>query len=460
VTLLKKWVADLINFGGNVLDWLQLVLLERFGQQFKFRLNHEILEFYILAGEGKIQFDTLFSGFFVIGSCIPCSNWKAENESFNSILSRPLPTPGMCYINSPLIEHNNEGYVIHYDILGLVYWMLSRQEEVGRTTDLDNHGRFPATSSHSFKYGYLDRPIVDEWLDILGQVILRQWPQLKLKLHKPKTLVSCDIDNPYLPHTKSLKSTTRIVLGDLLKRKSIKLAISNFRQYINILMSFYDTDPYLNAIDWIMDVNEEAGNKVAFYFITQHLSNYDGCYSMDDPVIRNLLQRIYNRGHEIGLHPSYTTYKDSDLTKQEATKLHQVLQQEDIEQYELGGRQHYLRWETPTTALNWENAGMTYDSTLSYADHPGFRCGTCFEYPMFDPIQRKALTLRQRPLVLMECSVIDDRYLGLGYSEDALTLMKKYKETCYKVGGSFTLLWHNSHFRSKYDKSFYKALIN
>lgn len=38
-----------------------------------------------------------------------------------------------------------------------------------------------------------------------------------------------------------------------------------------------------------------------------------------------------------------------------------------IQQAEWGGRMHYLRWKTPTTLYGWEQAGMTYDSTLSYA---------------------------------------------------------------------------------------------
>ena len=59
--------------------------------------------------------------------------------------------------------------------LGLTYWILARVEEIGRT-DLDNRGRIPATASHAFKHGYLDRPVVDEWLHLLGRVIQRQWP--------------------------------------------------------------------------------------------------------------------------------------------------------------------------------------------------------------------------------------------------------------------------------------------
>ena len=64
---------------------------------------------------------------------------------------------------SPPIEPRADRHVVHYDIIGLTYWMLARVEEIGRT-DLDNHQRFPATSSHAYKYGYIDRPVVDEWL--------------------------------------------------------------------------------------------------------------------------------------------------------------------------------------------------------------------------------------------------------------------------------------------------------
>ncbi len=62
---------------------------------------------------------------------------------------------------------------------------------------------------------------------------------------------------------------------------------------------------------------------------------------------------------------------------------------------------------------------MSYDSTLGYADHAGFRCGTCFEYPAFDPVADKQLNLRIRPLIAMECSVTADRYMGLGTGSDA-----------------------------------------
>lgn len=57
---------------------------------------------------------------------------------------------------------------------------------------------------------------------------------------------------------------------------------------------------------------------------------------------------------------------------------------------------------------------MSYDSTLSYADRPGFRYGTCFEYSAFDIATDKSLELRIRPLVATDCTVIADATLGWG----------------------------------------------
>lgn len=120
---------------------------------------------------------------------------------------------------------------------------------------------------------------------------------------------------------------------------------------------------------------------------------------------------------------------------------------------------HYLRWEQPTTMYGWEMASMDYDSTLGYADRPGFRCGTCFEYPAFDPVANETLNLRIRPLVVMECSVILDKYLGLGTTDAAATNILKIKNKCAAVGGSFTLLWHNSQYFSAHERNLYTKLL-
>jgi len=171
------------------------------------------------------------------------------------------------------------------------------------------------------------------------------------------------------------------------------------------------------------------------------------------------MRRVHERGHELGLHPSYNTYLDPGLLKGEAQRLKNICEAEDIEQREWGGRMHYLRWQQSTTMRAWADAGLDYDATMGYADRPGFRCGSCWEYTAFDPLAQEVLDLKIRPLIVMECTVIDKIYLGLGVgraSEDKINLLK---ERCRQVGGGFGILWHNSYLMSSKLKVMYKSVI-
>ena len=78
---------------------------------------------------------------------------------------------------------------------------------------------------------------------------------------------------------------------------------------------------------------------------------------------------------------------------------------------------------------------------------------------MYDLLNRKPLRVKERPLIVMECSVIADRYLGLGYTDQALDLMLTLKCRALRYGGNFTLLWHNSHFSYPKDREFYQVLV-
>lgn len=172
------------------------------------------------------------------------------------------------------------------------------------------------------------------------------------------------------------------------------------------------------------------------------------------------MRRIHERGHEIGLHGSYGTYKSAHQHLLDANRLRRVMDEEGIYQDEIGNRQHYLRWSTPEAARNLEQAGISYDVTLGYADHPGFRCGTCLEYPMYELNERKPLRLRQKPLIVMDDTVIDGSYLGLGRTDEALDLMLTLKKRALQFGGDFNLLWRNPNFMTAKDREVSEARIS
>ena len=385
----------------------------------------------------------------------PLSSWDSNSLELNiNLVDAIVPI----IYGTPVIKVEENICNIGIDIFGSSFFMLSRYEEVVKT-DRDQHDRFPTTASLAFQEGFLNRPIVDEYVEILWAAMKWLWPDFERKKRKSQILVSCDVDQPYSSYVKSVPLTIKKIAGDIIKRKSFGMAVNSGLNAIASRNGNFRFEPN-HMFEWIMDVNETAGNKMMFNFLAGHtVPDMDGFYSLDEQRIRKLMRRIHERGHEIGLHGSYGTYKSAEQHSLEAKRLRRVIDEEGIYQDEIGNRQHYLRWSTPETARNLEQAGIVYDSTLGYADHSGFRCGTCFEYPMYDLIERKTLRLRQRPLIVMECSVIDDCYLGMGYTDEALDLMLTLKKRAFQFGGNFTLLWHNSNFMTIKDTKFYQELI-
>jgi hypothetical protein len=448
----------MISFTASALSWLETFLHERFGHRFTLVQQANTLQLSSSGSDGVIVFDQLQSVFHQSRSNFSCQEWQASTEGYTGPIEDTIPAPSETALQVPLIELNEQGATVHYDILGLAYWILTRLEEIGRT-DLDNHQRFPATSSHAYQNGYLERPVVDEWLIILGQVVQRVWSGIELKQHEFSIKVSHDVDSPSMYGFKPWPTISRMMAGHLLKRRDLRAFFT--APYVKLATGnkLHRADPY-NTFDWLMDVSEANNLQSAFYFICGGDHPNDADYLPEHPVIRSLMRRIHQRGHEIGLHPSYNTFQQSELIKQEADRLKRICAEEGIEQSQWGGRMHYLRWEQPTTMRACAEAGMSYDSTLGYADRPGFRCGTCHEYPAFDPVAQKQLSLRIRPLVVMECTVIDPAYLGLGVTEEAEETMKQLKKRCQQVGGILSFLWHNSYFKNNKAKDIYKKVLS
>jgi len=442
----------------NTLIWLQTLLNERYGHLFHlYYLNSSTLVLCLPNSEQSIIFDNLQSIFYCSQSDFACQQWRPSAENFTAPVDDLIPAPSATKLMNPLIEFNEKGVTIHYDILGLTYWMLNRLEEI-ESNDLDNHQRFPATKSHAFRHGYLERPVIDEWLIILAQVIERVWPQLVLKQHTFSIKVSHDVDRPSYAFTPWL-SIGRIMVNELIKDYKIRTLVTTPYLKLTTRKQLHSTDPY-NTFDWLMDMSEANNLQSAFYFICGRTdAKRDANYELEYTVIRQLMRRIHNRGHEIGLHPSYGTYQHPVLIKSEAERLKKICTEENIVQSFWGGRMHYLRWGHPTTLQAWNDAGMDYDSTLGYADSPGFRCGTCFEYPAFNPITQQQLAIRIRPLIVMEGTIIESAYLGLGVGDRALNRILKLKDICYRVHGCFLLLWHNSSLVSNELKEMYQCCL-
>jgi hypothetical protein len=440
----------------GALTWLRQLLGERISHEISLRIiEHPHRQYYLSHDDRAIEMPVWEWGLGTAVESHCC--YDAEGQGWHAVMGKPLPAPGTTDLHRPLIERNRSGYTIRYDILGLTCWALSRAEEVGRN-DLDGHGRFPATSSHAHRHGYLGRPLVDEWLSLLRQVAQRLWPRMKLTDSHFETRVSHDVDQPSAYAFCSPAQMVRGMGVDVLRRKDLCSAVKRPWLWLND-RQLHAADP-CNTFRWIMDVSESRGMRSAFYFVCGRTEpTLDPNYDVDSPAIRDLIRVIHHRGHEVGLHPSYGTYRDPAAIKREAQKLLRVCAEEGVSQDAWGGRMHYLRWSTPVTLHALGDAGMAYDATLGYADLPGFRCGTCHEYTALDPFMRQPLKLRIRPLIAMDGTVLTRPYMALGVTPAARDEFVKLKHGCRAVGGSFTLLWHNSLLTRPEQRRLYEEVL-
>ncbi|WP_183192480.1 polysaccharide deacetylase family protein [Brevibacillus fluminis] len=374
------------------------------------------------------------------------------------LISRHLPVLYGKRLNNGLFFEQNQ-LTIHLgiDIFGSSFFMLTRYEEVVKT-ERDKRGRFQASASLASQEGFLDRPIVNEYVELLWACIHFLWPGSSRKKREFRIVPSHDVDSPLGVALSTPGQVLRNMAGDVLMRKSVELAVRRMRSLVLVRQGRVDADLH-NTFHWIMTQSERIGLRSSFYFIADHpAGRIDGVYELDSPWIKRLLREIHQRGHEIGLHPSYSTYRDPAQLQRELARLHATLEQIGIDQPVSGGRQHYLRWEAPTTWQLWEDAGLVYDSTLSFADRAGFRCGTCYEYTVFNVKTRRPLRLRERPLIAMEGSLLDIQYMHLT-REEARHELELLKERCRLFQGDFTLLWHNCTLIHFHDAKLYQSAI-
>jgi peptidoglycan/xylan/chitin deacetylase (PgdA/CDA1 family) len=346
------------------------------------------------------------------------------------------------------------------DIFGSSFFMLTRYEEVVKP-DRDRIDRFPAKASLAWQEDFLNRPVVNEYLEILWWCLQDLWPGLERKKHQFQVYVSHDLDEPFLYAFTGVSRLIQRCAGDIIRRGSLSQAFKSVGSWYQVANGKPELDPY-NTFDLIMDISEANNLKSAFYFITDHTAgSIDGFYDLENPLIRDLLRKIHARGHEIGLHTSFNTYKNPQQTKKEFERLLKVCEDEGIKQTKWGGRQHCLRWQTPATFQNWNSAGLDYDSTLVYAEKIGFRCGTCYEFSVFDLATSSHLKLKERPLTVMDATVIRDYYMNLPpESKDSLRVISSVKNNCKKFNGDFTLLWHNTTFIDSNELSLYQNLLS
>jgi hypothetical protein len=357
------------------------------------------------------------------------------------------------------MEGTPSGVRLAVDAFGSTFFMLTRYEELV-SSERDEHGRFPARASLSQREGILQRPIVNEYVELLWTALRQCWPRLVRRERTFQLRLTHDVDRPFAAEGLTAAMAIRHAAGDVVRRGEPGVAFRRLAAAASARLGRPINDPY-DTFDFLRQTSERHGLQSSFYFMAHDSGDRldpdrDPPPLLHDPRLQRLMKEVHAAGHEIGVHPSYNTVRDAARTGTELTRLRETTDRLGVHPERWGGRQHFLRWENATTWRLWDELGLDYDSSVGYADDIGFRSGVCDEHPVFDLEARRRLNIRERPLNVMDVTVFGT--LGLS-QRDAHDRILDIARACREHAGELVVLWHNNELATRRARNWYRSLI-
>lgn len=327
---------------------------------------------------------------------------------------------------SILLRQVDDKFVIDIgaDIIASAFYLLSRQEEIITKTK-DEHRRFQAKDSILYGIG-LKRPVVNEYINLLFDLILLLHRKMNIPL----------LQKWYWPDGKEfavcLTHDVDVVYKWWIKR--ILSYLIHFR--LKEMISSIGRGEYW-TFEELMKIESEYGYRSSFYFLATSKDKFGRRYRIKNRKIRKIIQRLKEGGWEIGLHAGYESFNDKSQLLKEKILLERVTKG-DIK----GIRQHYLRFDVPTTWRIQEEVDFIYDTTLGYSNIVGCRAGICFPFRPYDALQNSEMKIWEIPLHVMDNALFMS-------SKDPFRVVKDISKTIKAYHGVLTILWHQNSLDEK-----------
>jgi hypothetical protein len=322
----------------------------------------------------------------------------------------------------------NEDDDLGFDIFSAVFYMVSRYEEY-LPFIADEFGRFTASDSLAFKNDFLQKPVVDIWINIFKNLLLEKFPSLKIKSGEFDAIFTYDIDVAYKFKGRGLAR----VIGGSLK----DLALFKFKNILNRSKTLLkrQEDPW-DVYDGLKESIVKNRLNAIFFFLLSDRTKHDHNLDCKIPLMKSLIKNV-SAYSEIGIHPSFYSSDIPEKISLEKERLEDLLGEKIIK-----SRQHFLRFRLSETCNALLAAGITEDYSMGYPDVPGFRMGTSKPFYFYDLKNEKMTDLKIFPVTSMDATFV---YYSKKSPEKALVEILDLLKEIKKVDGVFIPIFHNDH---------------
>ena len=329
----------------------------------------------------------------------------------------------------------------HVDIVAGAFFMLSRYEET-IVRLVDAFGRFPAESSVAYQEGFLLEPVVNQYAEQVLKMLRvagftgerRRWwgtaPWVTALTHDVDRLHRFPGGRP------PALAAARSLLGRAPAGGPRLWGLAG--DYVRTVTR-RKTDEY-DCLEEMAAWELSVGVRASYYFLGDSRGLHGADYLATATGVTAQMNTIATMGHEIGFHAGFSAYEDRGRFHDELSRV------QSAGLCIAGGRQHYLRWQTPATWRLWEGEGLAYDATLGYSKAAGFRCGTCLPFHPYDIENDREMSILEWPLMFMDAT-----YLSAW--SDGTRVLDSLSKECQHYGGVLVLLWHNGNWSNLYAPS-------
>ena len=322
----------------------------------------------------------------------------------------------------------NEEDDLGFDIFSAVFYMVSRYEEYLPFIS-DEFGRFKASDSLAFQNDFLQKPVVNIWINIFKQALLEKFPLLKIKPPGFDAIFTYDIDVAY----KYKGRSPGRVIGASLK----DLATLKFRNIISRKMTLlrFKKDPW-DVYDELKETILKNKLNTIYFFLLADKTKYDRNLDYKNPLIKLLIHEVHAYS-KIGIHPSFYSSDFPERISIEKERLEDISGEKILK-----SRQHFLRFRLPDTYNSLLDAGITEDYSMGFPEEPGFRAGTCKPFYFYDLKNEKITALKIFPVTCMDATFV---YYSKQSPEKSLMEILNLLKEIKKVDGTFIPIFHNDH---------------
>lgn len=343
----------------------------------------------------------------------------------SSIVNNRLPVE----VHSPSFQAflgTRRWEALQWDYPAAIFWWLSRQEEYDAQS-YDEHGRFSGTSCLAYRLNALHKPIVDLLAALLPEQLQVTYPGWSPPPPEVHWLPTYDVDFAWQFAHRPLIKWALSTLGAI-RREGLQAGKESF-----LVRAGTQKDPYDFYDEWFQQ-------KAVLFFPLGDPGQYDRQHDWRHPAYQDVIRRFHAAGRA-GIHPSYPASNNEGQLQREVDRYIHI-----TGALPLRSRNHYLRFSFPETSRHLIQAGIKEDWTMGFADHAGFRAGTCHPFKWYDLEEEKETELTIHPLVAMDVTL---NFYMKQTPDEAITYLSELRNAVQQTGGEWITLWHHAAYAAR-----------